>query len=42
MSVKMKKTKKQVNNQNSMKNILSNGELSRRIKAIKRDLKVST
>lgn len=42
MNVKTKKTKMQVNNPNSMKNVLSNEELSKRIKAIEKDLKAST
>lgn len=42
MNVKTKKTKKQVNNLNLMENVLSNEELSKRIKAIEKDLKAST
>lgn len=42
MNVKTKKTKKQVNNPNLMENVLSNEELSKRIKAIEKDLKAST
>lgn len=42
MNVKTKKTKKQANNSYSMKNVLSNGEISKRIQAIEEELKAST
>ena len=42
MNVKTKKTKKQANNPNSMKNVLSNETLSKRIEALEKDLKAST
>lgn len=42
MNVKAKKTKKQVNVQKSVVNILSKDEISKKIEAVKKDLKAST
>ena len=42
MNIKAKKTKKQVNEQNSVVNILSNDEISKKIQAVENELKAST
>ena len=42
MNVKARKTKKQVNIQNSSINVLSNEEISRKINAVEKNLKAST
>lgn len=42
MNVKCKKTKKQVNVQNSVVNILANDEISKKIEAVEKNLKAST
>ena len=42
MNIKGKKTKKQVNEQKSVVNILSKDEISKKIEAVEKDLKAST